>query len=151
MAEGINLSVSRSKREPTRMRRCSVAWMMIYLAGYVTLLAWFKWVDVYHSQFATTGLTIAIYNVFRVAFIFYLFWIVHAVGTIMLRLFVNRDRIGVLPRSELFSPDDISRYLGDSLDGWKNRAAYLGRGTIRCLSMRNGSPIIAVRSKTPER
>src|SRR3984885_4049140 len=95
MAEGNNLSVWRSKREPARSRQWSVSWMMIYLGGYITLLAWFKWVDVYHSQFATTGLTIAIYNFFRVAFIFYLFWIVHAVGTTLLRLFVSGDRIDV--------------------------------------------------------
>jgi hypothetical protein len=95
MIEGNNLSVWHSKREPARSRLWSVFWMTIYLAGYVTLLAWFKWVDVYHSQFATTGPTVAIYNFFRVAFIFYLFWIVHAVGTTVLRLFVSSDRIDV--------------------------------------------------------
>src|ERR1700722_5821588 len=95
MAEENDLSVWRSKREPARSRQWSVFWMMIYLGGYITLLAWFKWVDVYHSQFATTGLTISIYNFFRVAFIFYLFWIVHAVGTTVLRLFVSSDRIDV--------------------------------------------------------
>src|SRR5258708_28779214 len=95
MAEENDLSVWRSKRKPARSRRWSVSWMMIYLAGYITLLAWFKWVDVYHSQFATTGITISIYNFFRVAFIFYLFWIVHAVGTIVLRLFVSSNRIDV--------------------------------------------------------
>jgi hypothetical protein len=95
MAEGNNWSVWRSEREPARSRRWSVSWMIIYLGGYITLLAWFKWVDVYHSQFATTGVTISLYNFFRVAFIFYLFWIVHVVGTTALRLFVSSDRIDV--------------------------------------------------------
>jgi hypothetical protein len=95
MAEENNWSVWRSKREPVRSRQWSVSWMMIYLGGYITLLAWFKWVDVYHSQFATTGVTISLYNFFRVAFIFYLFWIVHVVGTTVLRLFVSSDRIDV--------------------------------------------------------
>src|SRR5437899_890188 len=95
MAQGNELPVSWSKPEPARSRQWSISWMIIYLGGYITLLAWFKWVDVYHSQFATTGVTISLYNFFRVAFIFYLFWIVHAVGTSVQRLFVSSDRIDV--------------------------------------------------------
>jgi hypothetical protein len=95
MTEVNNLSVWRSKQEAVGSQQWSLFWMMIYLGGYITLLAWFKWADVYHSQFATTGPTISIYNFFRVAFIFYLFWIVHAVGSTMLRLFVSSDRIDV--------------------------------------------------------
>jgi hypothetical protein len=92
MGEGEKLSAGQSKRDPARSRQWSIFWMMIYLGGYIGLLTWFKWVDVYHSQFATTGIVILIYNFFRVAFIFYLFWIVHAVGTSVLRLFFDSAR-----------------------------------------------------------
>lgn len=68
--------------------------MLVYLGGYLALLVWFKSVDVYHTQFAARGITIALYAVFRVAYIFYLFWIVHVAGQAVLRLFVSIDRIG---------------------------------------------------------
>ena len=58
---------------------------LIYLGGYAVLLAWFKLVDVYHTQFATRGATVVVYNGFRVLFIFYLFWIVYFVGALTLR------------------------------------------------------------------
>jgi hypothetical protein len=58
---------------------------LIYLGGYAALLAWFKLADVYHTQFATKGPTVVIYNGFRVLFIFYLFWIVYAAGALALR------------------------------------------------------------------
>jgi hypothetical protein len=58
---------------------------LIYLGGYAALLAWFKLADVYHTQFATRGAAVAIYNGFRVLFIFYLFWIVYGVGALALR------------------------------------------------------------------
>jgi len=57
---------------------------LIYMSGYAALLAWFKLADVYHAHFATTGLIVVAYNVFRVLFIFYLFWIVYAAGALVL-------------------------------------------------------------------
>ena len=69
-----------------------------YLAGYGALVAWFKWVDVYHAHFATAGLLVVAYNAFRVLFIFYLFWIVHAAGALLLRAIASNTRqsIGTL-------------------------------------------------------
>src|SRR6478609_9589769 len=58
---------------------------LFYLGGYVALLAWFKRADVYHLQFATKGAPVIIYNGFRILFIFYLFWIVYALGAAVLR------------------------------------------------------------------
>jgi hypothetical protein len=58
---------------------------LIYLGGYAVLLAWFKLEDIYHTQFATRGTTVIVYNGFRVLFIFYLFWIVYAAGALALR------------------------------------------------------------------
>ncbi len=58
---------------------------LVYMGGYAALLAWFKLVDVYHAHFASRGLIVVAYNVFRVLFIFYLFWIVYAAGAWALR------------------------------------------------------------------
>lgn len=57
---------------------------LIYLRGYAALLARFKLADVYYTQFAARGATVAIYNGFRILFIFYLFWIVYVIGTLAL-------------------------------------------------------------------
>lgn len=59
---------------------------LIYLGGYVALLVWFKHIDFYHTHFATKGLPVVAYSLFRVLFIFYLFWIVYAAGALALRL-----------------------------------------------------------------
>ncbi len=57
-----------------------------FLGGYVALILWFKWVDVYYLHFATSGPLILVYNALRAVFAFYLFWIVQAPGTLLLRL-----------------------------------------------------------------
>jgi hypothetical protein len=63
---------------------------VVYLCGYGFLIAWFKLVDVYHAHFATRGLIVVAYNIFRVLFIFYLFWIVYAAGALALRWITGR-------------------------------------------------------------
>ncbi|WP_407155599.1 hypothetical protein [Bradyrhizobium sp. STM 3557] len=68
--------------------------MALYLAAYLILVAWFKWADIYHAHFAASGWIVAVNNIFRVAFIFYLFWMVHAVGVLALRLGGTPHRIG---------------------------------------------------------
>ncbi len=57
----------------------------MFVGGYIAALAWFKLVDVYHAHFATKGMVVLTYNVFRLLFIFYLFWIVYAAGALVLR------------------------------------------------------------------
>ncbi|WP_315763409.1 hypothetical protein [Bradyrhizobium sp. SZCCHNS2005] len=57
-------------------------------------MSWFKWVDVYYTHFAAFGWIAATNNIFRVAFIFYLFWMVHTVGVLALRSVGARLRIG---------------------------------------------------------
>jgi hypothetical protein len=74
--------------------RRSPIWIACYCGGYVALLAWFKWVDVYHTQFATSGLYVLFYNLFRLGFIFYLFWIITGVGAVTLRLLGSGRHIG---------------------------------------------------------
>jgi hypothetical protein len=68
-----------------KFRHGTLISLFAYLAGYCALVAWFKWVDVYHAHFATAGPLVFAYNAFRVLFIFYLFWIVHAAGALLLR------------------------------------------------------------------
>ena len=58
---------------------------VMFVGGYIALLAWFKLVDIYHAHFATKGTVVIAYNAFRVLFIFYLFWIVYAAGALALR------------------------------------------------------------------
>ena len=67
------------------MKAARTPGFLVYMGGYAALLAWFKLVDVYHAHFASRGLIVVTYNVFRVLFIFYLFWIVYAAGAWALR------------------------------------------------------------------
>ncbi|WP_316168984.1 MULTISPECIES: hypothetical protein, partial [unclassified Bradyrhizobium] len=69
----------------------SPIWIVTYLAGYAALIVWFKLFDVYNAHFSEGGAIVALYSVFRIAFIFYLFWMVHAVGRLILRLFGCRE------------------------------------------------------------
>ena len=56
-----------------------------YFGGFVALITWFKYVDVYHLHFSDAGVLVLLNNLFRVLFIFYLFWMVQTVGAILLR------------------------------------------------------------------
>ena len=67
------------------MKTARTPGFLIYMGGYAALLAWFKLADVYHAHFASKGLIVVAYNIFRVLFIFYLFWIVYAGGALVLR------------------------------------------------------------------
>jgi hypothetical protein len=58
----------------------------IFVAGFITIVAWFKGFDLYHTDFEASGVLIVLYNIFRVLFVFYLFWIVQVVGSFSLRL-----------------------------------------------------------------
>src|ERR1700682_2697028 len=69
-----------------RGRMAEVLIFMLFFGGYAALIAWFKYVDVYHTHFSSTGVLVFLNNVFRVLFIFYLFWIVQATGALLLRL-----------------------------------------------------------------
>lgn len=59
---------------------------LLYFGGYVALLIWFKYVDIYHTHFSDAGSLVLLRNLFRVLFIFYLFWVVQTVGAILLRI-----------------------------------------------------------------
>ena len=71
---------------------------LIYMGGYAAMLAWFKLADVYHSYFAAKGLIVVSYNVFRVLFIFYLFWIVYAAGALALRRLGKFSELQIIER-----------------------------------------------------
>src|SRR5438876_4499345 len=79
-------------------RRAHVLLFLVFLGGYAILIAWFKYVDVYHAHFSSAGVLIFLSNVFRVLFIFYLFWIVQATGATLLRLLARcrPDALGTL-------------------------------------------------------
>jgi hypothetical protein len=72
-------------------RRTDVFFFLLFFGGYAALVAWFKYVDVYHTHFSDAGVLVLVNNLFRVLFIFYLFWIVQAVGAILLRMFGGAD------------------------------------------------------------
>jgi hypothetical protein len=79
-------------------RRADVLRFALYLGGFVALITWFEYVDVYHSHFSDTGVLVLLNNLFRVLFIFYLFWIVQTVGAILLRSLgdLQPDTVGTL-------------------------------------------------------
>jgi len=66
-------------------RRAEVLRFILYFGGYAALVTWFKYFDVYHTHFSDAGVLVLLNNLFRVLFIFYLFWIVQTVGAILLR------------------------------------------------------------------
>src|SRR5215831_17989683 len=72
-------------------RRADILLFLLLVAGYAALVAWFKYVDIYHTHFSSTGVLIFLNNVFRLLFIFYLFWIVQATGALLLRLLRRLD------------------------------------------------------------
>ena len=79
-------------------RRALIICFVLFFSGYATMIGWFKYVDVYHAHFADTGLLIFAYNLFRVLFVFYLFWMVQAAGAMLLRLVgtLRPDEVGAL-------------------------------------------------------
>lgn len=74
--------------------------LVAFVVGYVALIVWFKKFDLYHTHFEASGGLIVIYNLFRILFAFYLFWIVQAVGSAVLRLVAGHawNSIGFLDR-----------------------------------------------------
>jgi hypothetical protein len=79
-------------------RQTIVIYFLPYVGGYAALIGWFKYVDVYHAHFDDTGILILLHNLFRVVFVFYLFWMIQAAGAILLRAVgrLRPDDIGVL-------------------------------------------------------
>ena len=65
-------------------------WLIAYVAGYEFIVLWFKRVDVYHRHFSDSGDLVFANNAFRVLFIFYLFWILHATGKYALQRVMPR-------------------------------------------------------------
>lgn len=57
----------------------------LFMGGYAALLAWFKLVDVYHEHFSATGILLFGDTIFRLLFMFYLFWITVGAGTLLIK------------------------------------------------------------------
>src|SRR5947209_15268040 len=66
-------------------RASDLLWFLLFFGGYAALIAWFKYVDVYPVHVSDRGILLLVNNLFRVLFIFYLFWIVQTAGAILLR------------------------------------------------------------------
>src|ERR1700733_5069218 len=62
-----------------------IAGLCAFVGCYLAIVGWFKWIDVYHTYFATEGVLVVAYNFLRAVFAFYLFWIVSAPGAILIR------------------------------------------------------------------
>jgi hypothetical protein len=54
-------------------------WFCLFLGGFLAVVAYFGFVDVYDSHYMQRGLG-GIYNAFRVVFIVYLFWLTYFIG-----------------------------------------------------------------------
>ena len=62
----------------------------VFVGGYVGLLAWFKFFDLYHTEFSSRGAVVLAYNFFRALFVFYLFWMTYCAGDFLLRAALRR-------------------------------------------------------------
>src|SRR5262249_29984854 len=78
--------------------RSDIILFLLYIGGYAALVAWFRYIDVYHAHFSDTGILVFLDNLFRLLFVFYLFWLVQAVGAVFLRRFgeCNPRALGTL-------------------------------------------------------
>lgn len=63
---------------------------LAFIGGYIALILWFAWMDVYRAHFDTPGILVLLQNAFRALFVFYLFFIVQAPGHLLLRLVAGR-------------------------------------------------------------
>jgi hypothetical protein len=83
---------------PAASRKLEILLVLLLVSGYAALLAWFKYADVYHTHFFSTGFLPLLNTAFHVLFIFYLFCIVQTVGAAFLRLFgeCHPETIGTL-------------------------------------------------------
>src|SRR5215210_7183455 len=79
-------------RTTVRITTKSAVPLLAYISGYLLLVGWFKFVDVYHSHFSSSGPLLLAHNVFRIVFIFYLFFLIQSVGALLLR-FVARESL----------------------------------------------------------
>jgi hypothetical protein len=68
--------------------------------GFFVLVSWFRVADVYHKHFFDSGWLVAGYNIARIIFIGYLFWLIYATGCIALDRFGNRRRVSTLTTLE---------------------------------------------------
>jgi hypothetical protein len=75
----------------TRDRYKHIASFLLFCGGYAALIGWFKYVDFYHTHFSGTGPLLLFHNLFRILFVFYVFWIVQAAGGRFLRLLGGAD------------------------------------------------------------
>ncbi len=97
-----------------------------FFAGYIALLAWFRWVDVYHAHFDTAGPIVIVENLARTAFIFYLFCIVTATGTLALRF-----TVGMPAAADLLEQRVLGFFTGAGL--W--HIAMLGLGYLNLYTL----------------
>jgi hypothetical protein len=65
-------------------------WFCLFLGGFVAVVAYFNFVDVYDRHYEERGYG-GVYNACRVAFIFYLFWLIYFTGHKILA-FVGGER-----------------------------------------------------------
>ena len=81
---------------------------LVFITGYILVLGYFYFVDVYHDHFFDKNYVI-IYNFMRFAFMFYLFWIIQLPGRLLL------EKLGmtleILPLDSLI----ISFFVGASI------------------------------------
>ena len=74
----------------TTIRRAILLRFCLFLGGFIAVVAYFNFVDVYNNHYLQRGLG-SIYNAFRVVFIAYLFWLIYFAGHRLL-VFVAGDR-----------------------------------------------------------
>ena len=63
--------------------------IIFLLGGFLGIVGWLHAVDVYHLHFFQSGFDIFLYNFFRSIFVFFLIWLIYAVGYFALLPFVS--------------------------------------------------------------
>jgi hypothetical protein len=91
------MDLTNSSHAVTRFTIKSAVPLLAYVSGYLLLVGWFKFVDVYHSHFSSSGPLLLAHNVFRVVFIFYLFFLIQSVGALLLRLIARETLTTATP------------------------------------------------------
>jgi len=79
------MTTTDARREPTLGARTETAWIVGLFAFFLTIVAWFVWVDFYNRHFFDHGAVVFADNLARIGFLFLLAWLIYAPGAAIAR------------------------------------------------------------------
>ncbi len=78
-------------RPPVEFLRHPLPIFALFCFGYIALIAAFRYLNFYYTGFEVFGIRVLVYNLLRLAFAGYLFWILYATGDLLLSCLAGRN------------------------------------------------------------